>query len=342
MTQALIRQTPILENVILGRSPSEDPAVSGFIRQKLDELKPDIICFEQPFLFIGMKDILATEYPGVHIIHSSYNVEEPMLRDIYDQNASLPAETAQTALSDVKAAEESLTRAAQLTITVSQDDARTLQAHSSRQIAVVPNATNVAITNAIDMIRVRKRMDDLGVTKFALFTGSAHPPNVQGLLEMCGTRPGYLPYGASLFVAGSVGDLVFDAVNTQDFFYGMAFFRRVNLWGAVSDTLLGSLIQLASVIVLPITKGGGSNLKTAEALTSGKPIVSTSHAFRGYEKFMTLPRVHIENDPAKFQEAVSRLLRGPAPTELPADIDVEELYWPRQISSVASVLQQLF
>ena len=42
-------------------------------------------------------------------------------------------------------------------------------------------------------------------------------------------------------------------------------------------------------MLLPITYGGGSNLKTAEALLTGHPIIATAKAFRGCEVFTDMP-----------------------------------------------------
>jgi hypothetical protein len=76
---------------------------------------------------------------------------------------------------------------------------------------------------------------------------------------------------------------------------------------------LGALIAATDVMILPIASGGGSNLKTAEALLSGKPIVATSYAFRAYEHFMDLPTVTIADTPSDFRNALSNALAAPTP-----------------------------
>ncbi len=98
---------------------------------------------------------------------------------------------------------------------------------------------------------------------------------------------------------------------------------RTVFLGEVSRLALECLISNASGMLLPITFGGGSNLKTAEALSSGLPIVGTSIAFRGFEEYRDLPRVTIADTPEEFSNAVRHTFQAkygvrhrPAVTEL--------------------------
>jgi glycosyltransferase involved in cell wall biosynthesis len=81
--------------------------------------------------------------------------------------------------------------------------------------------------------------------------------------------------------------------------------NRVYLAGRVSEDSLQGLLKDCDVILLPITEGGGSNLKTAEAIIADKPIVATTHAFRSYEKFIDeLPNIYIADTPEAFQQSI--------------------------------------
>ena len=77
---------------------------------------------------------------------------------------------------------------------------------------------------------------------------------------------------------------------------------------------LALLLALASCIVLPITVGGGSNIKTAEAIFSGRPVIGTTPSFRGYEAARELPGIHRTDDAAAFRRLVKRALEGTLPT----------------------------
>jgi Glycosyl transferases group 1 len=87
-------------------------------------------------------------------------------------------------------------------------------------------------------------------------------------------------------------------------------FRDVRLLGLVpGDDLLAAFYAQADVAIIPRLHGGGSNLKFAEALLSGRPIVVTSRAFTMIHAIISLraiiwlsPRIH-EIDGAEPEHA---------------------------------------
>jgi hypothetical protein len=79
---------------------------------------------------------------------------------------------------------------------------------------------------------------------------------------------------------------------------------RLALIGQVTDYALSCLIANAAGLLLPITFGGGSNLKTAEALVSGKRIVASPMAFRGFEDFASMPGLLFADNEADFGDAI--------------------------------------
>ena len=120
---------------------------------------------------------------------------------------------------------------------------------------------------------------------FALFVSSAHPPNAFGLIETAEATDLCLK-GGSLLVAGEVSNLLFE---TPAFWRNQHIFARTRL-RHVSQPMLGALYAAANVVILPKTRGGGSNLKTAEALLSGRPTVATPKAFPGVRELPRAPR----------------------------------------------------
>jgi glycosyltransferase involved in cell wall biosynthesis len=82
---------------------------------------------------------------------------------------------------------------------------------------------------------------------------------------------------------------------------------------------LSPLLAAADVAVNPIESGSGSNVKLAEYLASGLPVVTTPIGLRGYEAYAHLVTV-AELD--AFLEAVDATNRRPAPSP-----EVAELSW---------------
>jgi polysaccharide biosynthesis protein PslH len=83
---------------------------------------------------------------------------------------------------------------------------------------------------------------------------------------------------------------------------------RVELTGFVSD--LRPHLAAAAAVVVPLRLGGGTRLKIVEAMAMGKAIVSTTV---GAEGIAAVPGrdILIEDEPASFADAVSRLLTKP-------------------------------
>jgi len=83
---------------------------------------------------------------------------------------------------------------------------------------------------------------------------------------------------------------------------------RIELTGFVPD--LRPHLAAAAAVVVPLRLGGGTRLKIVEAMAMGKAIVSTTLGAEGIEA--TPGRdILIEDEPAAFGRAVSRLLAEP-------------------------------
>ncbi|GAB3330234.1 hypothetical protein GCM10027355_36620 [Haloplanus salinarum] len=100
----------------------------------------------------------------------------------------------------------------------------------------------------------------------AVFVGSDYEPNVEAVERLLAVSA---PDGLHLAIVGSVGQHV-DAPP-----------EWVTKTGFVDN--LYTHLAAADVALNPITSGGGSNVKVAEYLAQGLPIVSTEFGARGYD-----------------------------------------------------------
>ena len=90
---------------------------------------------------------------------------------------------------------------------------------------------------------------------------------------------------------------------------------------------LQPLLAAADVAVNPVDSGSGSNVKLAEYLASGIPVVTTAIGLRGYEAFaehITVAR--LEEFAAAIQARPSRTHRLPAIAELEWNVLGARLY----------------
>lgn len=148
-----------------------------------------------------------------------------------------------------------------------------------------------------------------GDRRFALYCGSAHPPNAEGFFAMLGGGFGSLTPDQCLVIAGGVSY----AIGSDERVHQSANLApRVVLGGHVSDGCLAGLLNAAHCVILPLTQGGGTNLKTAEALWSGKFIIATTVAMRGFEQFKNSPGVLIADTARDFKNALRYAMNAKA------------------------------
>jgi hypothetical protein len=103
---------------------------------------------------------------------------------------------------------------------------------------------------------------------------------------------------------------------------------------------LDYLVNHASVILLPITRGGGSNIKTAEALLSDRPVIGTSTAFRGFEAYKNAPGVIVEDDAGQFRFRVQQVLKQKANLRIVRP-DTDRLLWENSVRDIPPTVERV-
>ncbi len=144
--------------------------------------------------------------------------------------------------------------------------------------------------------------------KFALYCASAHPPNMEGFFDLFGDGAGCFPPATRMVVAGGAGRSLADDPRLAR--TGSLPKQYIDA-GQVSEDVLRGLLATAHQIILPITAGGGTNLKTAEALWSGKYVIGTTKAMRGFEQFSNAQGVTVADDGPAFCNAIRRTFMLP-------------------------------
>ncbi len=314
----------------LARMPESLGAYAGLVR----DFRPDILQFEEPYLWPlarALRDRGVLE--GIPILHSSYNHESEAKHEI---RASGMAVTDQT-IRDVTALEREIALGADAVVTVSESDAAAFRALGASRVVVAHNGT---VAPRCEPEHEEALDGYLQGERCALFVSSAHPPNAQGLVDTV-EQAGIVLRRGSLLVCGGVAGLL---RTMPAFAENQHIFRRTRLLGLVTPGLLAALYRRAAVIVLPKTRGAGSNLKTAEALVAGRPVVATRRAFEGFEAYLDLPGVTVEDDPAAFWRRIEDLLddaAAPAPTPLRSPESIRSLLWEACLAPMIACAEAL-
>jgi hypothetical protein len=266
---------------------------------------PDLIHVEQPWLFN-----FAVRYAKLHpskkikLIYGSQNIEHDMKFDIV--NNYMGIEFAQDAQEKVLCCEVEAINAADGICCVSAEDLNWTKIKTNAPCVLALNGVKIRRVTPNGLTEANRIA---GHRKFALYSASAHPPNIDGFFDIFGGGVGCIAPNQIIVISGSAGP----NIKTDSRFQRTAGLEKVCvIAGAVSEECLQGLLELAHSVILPITHGGGTNLKTAEAIWAAKHVVATKTAFRGFDKFKGAAGVSISDDPSEFLRSLRKSMESPA------------------------------
>lgn len=294
-----------------------DIAIRGdqsFAKQLYDNISfhPDIILVEQPWL-IRLAVQYRREYAvDAKIIYGSQNVESDLKESILLKY--FPSAHAKAASSIVKEIELFAIENADACIAVTLKDSEYIASLcGDKPVVVVPNGSSSCdpspkSLSAMSCLAIPRK-------KYALFCASAHPPNIHGFYEYLSGHSACFAGDTSMVIVGSVGDAI---KGDKRYDASITFKHKLLFTGKVSHSVLPAIVSSAHINILPISQGGGSNLKTAEALLADSYIVATPTALRGYEFAADYDHVFVSDSPRDFKAMVNEAFQRP-----PCRLDIE-------------------
>ncbi len=295
---------------LIGKGIYEDDALRQRVLDLLLSYRPDIIEIEQVFPYIGLRHLLKELPFAPKLVHSSHNIEYPMKDEILAMT-HFPIAERKAIVATVREAEEELTKKADLVVVVTKADGERSLAMGAKKYSVARNGVFAISASETAKQYWQHYFEKHEIDRAAIFIGSAHPPNIFGFKQMIGYGMGFLPAQHKIILAGDVGTNLMSNLDEEDVAAQTAH-RRLLSVGRLPQDLLNGLIVAAHTILLPITEGGGSNLKTAEAIVAGKHIVATTKALRSFEEYQSLPNMNVHDAPNDFRAAIAASLDLPA------------------------------
>ncbi|RWZ79508.1 MAG: glycosyltransferase [Candidatus Chaera renei] len=306
-TMKAIEETPFLNDIICGEAIFSDPKARSHMKHVIERFRPTIIHIEQAYPYLGLKKLLVAMNYKAKIINSTQNLEWSMKNQMY-KSEGMDTRLRAKIVTRIKQLEQDLANDAVVNVAVSKGEVRSLETQfGAKNVVLAPNGMNRQTPKRRDVKKWQSSFKRDSIKFKILFVGSAHTPNMIGFLQMVSKRIGFLPFGTRILVVGGVADLLRRNLN-ETAIEDVCFTQRASLLGHVSETDLAALLYLSDLIILPITGGGGSNLKTAEALLAHKKIVATSHAFRGYEEYTQYPNILIADSSDQFRRSIKEQL----------------------------------
>lgn len=317
---------PLITDFLSGSYGASD----GFkaIQARLPD-RIDVIHIEQCWLWpvaIAIRENDA--YSDARIVLGTQNIEHHLKKKIFDSYGV----SANHVLREIEALEHDAACRADVMCAVTEADALYFSRVAQKDCLVAANGVT-------ELDASEKKCNEwakiLPAAPFLLYVASAHPPNFKGLSDMLGGSLGFIPPDSRLVVVGSVCEHIYSELKAGRF--GSLNLSRLNLLYKQEDADLMAIKKLAHGYLLPIRDGGGSNLKTAEAIFSTKYVLGSDAAYRGYQGYLNLPELFVARSPAEFH-AMGRAIFALKPSSGTKGELRTELTWGKSLQSLFSAL----
>jgi len=295
----------------------------------VNQYSPHILVLEQPFLWPLLQEMKdkGVVSDNVFTIYSSHNVEVDLKRSIYKDIFS--DDDYKKNIEIVQNIELEVAKNADLSLAVSDLDVNYLKSVAPLVPVLLYQNGHAGMGETPQVEKWKKKF--LGAKYNWIFIGSWHGPNINGLVRLL--QGGLLdlnPKDVCLWVFGGAG---LGLKNIMEIEGGPD--MTIQIIGPSSQEDIDSAIVASSGIVLPIWEGGGSNLKTAQALLSGKTVVATSYSFRGVEHHSGSDGVYLYDQPREMVKALGEMNVA----SYDRSEAFEELHWASLLKSLPHNIQ---
>jgi hypothetical protein len=307
-----IPDTDFMEDWAIGELFEKDPAHFDALAAKFSD-PPDVIHVEHPWLVsfaIKLREKLGRR--DMKIVYGSANVESELKYSIMRMFKSHT--NADDAKRRVLECEERALLQVDAICCVSDADLNWSASRTKAPLMLAKNGVGKLSATPADFVEANYIT---GHHQYALFCASDHPPNIGGFFSAFEAGIGCFRPDQRLIIAGGAGPVIKTDPRAR---YTAGLERVLRACGVVSNPTLHGLLALAHTIILPITQGGGTNLKTAEAILTGKHVVATRSAMRGFEEFCDAPGIDVVDDIRLFASRVQLAMSAP-----PLKLDAEEM-----------------
>lgn len=320
----------ILRKTILTNTNSYFLKSYSLLLQKLDEIKPSVVLYENLESVDLFSTIVKKRLPSAKQIYDAFNVDSDLWKQLAKaQKKPLLNSYAVSALK----AEKTLYKKVDIVFCCSKNDQHKLVALNIKPLRsyLIPNGVDSYEKIFDPNLKKGRNME-------ILFCGSLdYYPNEEGINWFCKFVFPLIKKTIPHIKLTLVGNN-FKKENYPVCFNDTAIFPE----GKVPD--LKPYYYRASVSIAPLLSGSGTRLKILEAMSYGTPVVSTSLGSEGID---VIPGVHImvANDPVSFANAIIKLLEDDIlfnETRLRALRLVKEKYeWEKTGKEINSILTQL-
>ncbi|MDT3428093.1 glycosyltransferase involved in cell wall biosynthesis [Paenibacillus forsythiae] len=241
------------------------PEYHEITKKYLDE--GDILIASHPYLFH-----LIEPYCGVKkVFYDAHNVEYELKKNMLPDR-----KRAKNLLKDLYDLEQRATSLSDYVLACSKEDiAKFKEVYKEIEedkFILIPNGVDLTTNKYTSPEDKKNQKEKLGLVdeKIVVFIGSWHKPNleaVEHILELAPKLPEY-----HFIIMGGQCEAFKEVVPPNN----------VAFAGVVSEEIKSLIYSVADVAINPMVNGSGTNLKIAEYMANGVPVISTEVGARGY------------------------------------------------------------
>lgn len=291
----------------------------------------DVIILEQPFL-VGLVRAAADRL-RIPVVYSSQNIEYRLRRDLerFQPDRRRPRHRSD----DVRALEVEAVEISAAVTAICPHDQQQMADEFGCAPTLVPNGSSIIDVTLPNPARAGRP------SPYFAFAGSSYWPNVEGFSQIATPSLAMLPPTVKIQVAGTAGPelLQHPAIRRHESINA----SRIEARGFLSMEKLVGMMYASTAVLVPVFVGEGSNLKSADALASGAPVIMTERATRGYEDVLDIDDegVVVVESPVGFRAAMAESLRHPRAHTAVGTVRRDVLGWNTRLAPLVEVVGRL-
>jgi len=317
-------------DVDLADRAAADPRIERYITDHLKRHGVSVVILEQAFLIDTIEQVVNNL--GASLVYSCENIEYRLRADLerFEYLWKRPLDRADRVR---ELEQKAATRAAVVTAICLTDQQLLLEEFGVESV-LVPNGSSIAdrgLAAGASTTRAGEPVD-------FVMAGSSYWPNLEGFASIANPSLAFLPPTTRIHIAGSMSTevLKWRDIDRRHSINASRIVRR----GFLEMHELVATMQSSLAVLVPVFTGEGSNLKSADALACGRPVIMTERATRGYEDVLAEDDegVTVVADATEFRQAMSATLTGARSSASVGATRRGSLAWSRRLAPLQAIL----